>query len=487
MRALKLRATLSQQPRHSVYPEGTSPNSLEIDMFGIFRTETIDSISGMFNKRFWSVDVPRAAQIHPALWHASLAMAAIHQTEKIKENTKRITNTIAIKQHKYYVFALSHFNESLVSLKKSLTYDINSTTISYQRQELVLLTNLLYIGICNMLGESKQAISHIKNLLYFIDHVRFGQDCNANPQGAMLNYNELLSVLLFLDGTTINYADIKPRADRPYVIAVPERSSFRSISDAYLAFQLLVSNSLHRVDMSVLQQKEHFALAIEINQSFRLRLSEFEKTNNLSNSEYRDIRIMDVFLRYSEARYSTIVSTTISERVEHIRSYDRILDEIDAILEQQQSQQQSQTTSPIMVSFSPNLRALTSKIASSADVKTVHRKALMMLKKWPFKQSASSSDLDHAVFSAKVVFDATGPARSLPWQRKGFPVELIYCKDGSIDPYESCECITETFVCQDHRMASHHLTMGDGRASIKLRNVYETRNNLEGQTYELTW
>lgn len=125
---IALKSFLLQQPHSSLYPDGISPNRLEIDLFGLFRTETVHSICGMLNKSFWSIDVPRAAQTYPALWQASLALAAIYETEKTKTTGNKITSTNnripkshrlnKIKQNRYYIFALSHFHQSLLYLRK---------------------------------------------------------------------------------------------------------------------------------------------------------------------------------------------------------------------------------------------------------------------------------------------------------------------------------------------------------------------------------
>lgn len=150
---IAIKSTLFQQPGTSISPEGISPSRSDIDIFGIFHTEIAQKVCGMLSKNLWLVDVPRAAQIYPALWHASIALAAIHQSEKIKIGNYTISNVNI--QRYYYILALSHFNQSTTYVKHTLPL-INSVaadTQSYQKQEMVIMTNLLYIGICNMLGD----------------------------------------------------------------------------------------------------------------------------------------------------------------------------------------------------------------------------------------------------------------------------------------------------------------------------------------------
>lgn len=185
----------------------------------MFRSGTVHTVCGMLNKNIWLRDVPRAAQTYPALWHVSIALAAIHQSEKLKLRTNTISS--ANTQRYYYIVALSHFTQSTTYLKDILPLIscTDTDTESYQRQELVIVANLLYVGICNMLEDSTQAIQHLKNLFSFVEYVRFGQDINARPRG-ILNHKDLLSTLLFLDSTTESFGEIPTREHRSYAIPV---------------------------------------------------------------------------------------------------------------------------------------------------------------------------------------------------------------------------------------------------------------------------
>lgn len=49
------------------------------ELFFILRTVALQSVSGVFDRDFWAVDVVRAAQIYPAVWNAGLALAAMYR------------------------------------------------------------------------------------------------------------------------------------------------------------------------------------------------------------------------------------------------------------------------------------------------------------------------------------------------------------------------------------------------------------------------
>lgn len=162
--------------------------------------------------------------------------------------------------------------------------DVTSRQPCYQTQEMVLMTNLLSIGISNMMGDSNQAILHLKNLFSFVEHVRFGHDMNANPDG-ILHYKELLGILLFMDSTTVGFSEIKHRYKRSYAIPVHQYASFTSISEVNISYQNIMELQLQNVDLSKVTPEEAIMFKINLYASFSKRLLDFERKTVLSESD----------------------------------------------------------------------------------------------------------------------------------------------------------------------------------------------------------
>lgn len=138
-----------------------------------------------------------------------------------------------------------------------------------------------------------------------------------------------------------------------------------------------------------------------------------------------------------------------------------------------------------MVTFSPNLTNFIGNVVGGCQVTSVCDKGLRTLKRWPYKQTAANCDMNYAIYTAKIEFEAGELAMSLAMQQKGYSVETVYPESKDISPYESCECITGLFVCINHRLAEHHMII-EGRKSIfRFTSIYDDKHGFKGQKYYL--
>lgn len=231
--------------------------------------------------------------------------------------------------------------------------------------------------------------------------------------------------------------------------------------------------------------EEQAAIIVKINTSFLQRLADFERSTILSDSERQDITAMRLCMRNTEIYEKIRTSDTISEIIRHDSTREDILDDIDAIFEQQRV---STTIEVSTVSFSATLQNVTVDIASGCRVKSVRHKALNMLKKWPSKDSASNNGRDYAIYVTKAAFEEAGPARTLAKQREGYPVNLLFSEGSDIDPYEGCECVPDFFVCRDHTLGGQSILTTDNRKSTAIfRSRCERRNDFEKRSFHLSW
>lgn len=76
-------STLLMMPQglsSSPAPVDVRPSPMDMRIFDLLRTETIPQIAGPFDQAFWTVDVLQACRQHPAVWHGSLALAAMNNS-----------------------------------------------------------------------------------------------------------------------------------------------------------------------------------------------------------------------------------------------------------------------------------------------------------------------------------------------------------------------------------------------------------------------
>lgn len=212
-------------------------------MFGQFCCNSVRIVSGPFNRRFWQIDVPRAALAYPALWHASIALAAIHLSTKQGGTRPRCTASTSSRprpRNYHYVVALEHFNKSIRHLAQALqghqgssSSSSSSGSLAYADQEMAIMTNILYIGIAAMLDDTWQLWSHWKNFVLLLESMRFGDGDPAACRG-ILGYEDLLSIVLSLDGNSPILEDLPYRWRRSWAVKLPQYSSFASTTQAYI-------------------------------------------------------------------------------------------------------------------------------------------------------------------------------------------------------------------------------------------------------------
>lgn len=405
---------------------GVEPSAYELEMFTVFRTETVRAISGTFNRDLWAVDVPRAAQTYPVLWHASLALAALQQRSKggfqdgLKENAGSKQALATSRQH--YVFALDQFNRSITCLGEHCRGDRN---MSIMDQEMILLTNIVYIGICNMMGDTKQVMVHMKNTAGLIEHFRFGQNpARHKPPRSMLRYAELLSAIAFFYGQGNDFDEVFCRFDRGYAIKMPTYESFATSTEAYLAFLVVLYDGLKPINYAR-DYTAHARLQIlqEQLEDYRERLDKFEDrrlTTGLSREDAACIAELRLFVRFFDVHYAARGEHTRQGRIEAEVHYDVVLDEVEDILEGKTTsndpladayKQRFGRRPPKVPAFSFSYTVLVG-VARSAYTLAVLRRAITLMKKYPFKEGSLDSAYLVARYEMFGKFMRRGPERT---------------------------------------------------------------------------
>lgn len=486
--AIKSKATVHiilQQPSAFIAPAGIkSPSGYEIDVFGSFRSSIIKLVSGSFNNTFWQIEVPTAAQTYPSLWHAVIALSAIHhcaKTEKMRIQQSAIDGPRAqIKQNYHYKQALFHFNKSIRYLIKALL-PVKSE-MSHMQKEMVLMTNIVYIGICGMLEDHTQIHSHRVNFVNMLEQLRFGEEDPTSRRG-ILTYDDLLSIVLAIDGNVDDKGTLRKRWDREWVVQVPNYPQFTTVTQAYTHLLPFLYRSLDENKITFgygVKGPDRFKIRRQLLEEYIAKLEAFEATRALM-TDNNALKVIHLFTRALLLKETVALQTTRSDFIREQEGYFPLLEQLDMILSQLSPVVAYSDESPPMA-FSLTPYGLLDAILESVHNAAARRKGIELLRKWPHNNNGESSHDLVKLYSAVLAHELDAPRRTLEAQRTGVPMKPMFpngdLPEGVFDGRNSCECIAGLFVCTGHRMADVIMQSKGARRYAGFRTHYEIKYNL---------
>ncbi|OAA54910.1 AMP-dependent synthetase/ligase [Cordyceps fumosorosea ARSEF 2679] len=152
---------LTHQPGVTVSPAGVKTSEQELMQFHFLRQVAASSMAGVFDQTFCSRDMLQATSLHPIVWHASCALAAMYQREALAGATKggRGADGAAVERQSLRNFALEQYNESIAGVVAVL----KSAELSSLDLEVLLTTTLLFTAIASLQGDVPAAVMHVIN------------------------------------------------------------------------------------------------------------------------------------------------------------------------------------------------------------------------------------------------------------------------------------------------------------------------------------
>lgn len=441
--------------------------------------------------------MPAAAQIHPSLWHSALAIAAIHHSARLQKARVRESGIKQLQRNvtrnHYYILALTHYNKSIRHVA-DLLGSRHIHTLTYMEKEMVIINNILYLGICSMLEDPMQQNSHNTNLFNFLEAVRFGEEDPATHCG-VARFDDLLSVVLAIDGSFDGNEKTLDREIRPWAVALPKYHELKTITQAYLEILPVVYRRLAPNDTEsqpstpkgmteLLRQKRIH--------SFEARLDAFERGHqNLNQRDREAVEMMRLYLQCVKVRGEILRKTSREDAMKHDAKWIAIVDQIGDLQARTTPLDRPYTHEIAPITFAPSLGALLGAVAASAHNVDTRRKAVDLMKKWPFKENNTSSEEEAVGFEAMIDFGLGGPERTRPWQQAGLPILPTYengsLESGIFDGCKGCECIHGRFICKDHKIGSYFPDMTSVPPRIGLLSLYERRNELPRTWYSLEY
>ncbi|KAJ6784161.1 hypothetical protein PWT90_11150 [Aphanocladium album] len=234
---------LVAQPSNGMSAVYQGASSLEQQMFHRFRTETVIQVGCVFDMQFWLVDVPRAAQAHRPMWHASVALAALwssrtHATSNMCLFADATLDSLTSFVMKHYHAAI----RELIPLSNP-----SGDAPSFENQQVLLMTNVLLLGLASMQGNQRDAAMFSRHSLTLFNDWRFWQrqdTWKTSSQGAMLSVAPLTALMYRLQSQEIGDRLQQPDwtlTDFNQFTKLPSATPFSSMTEAYRELQPIIA------------------------------------------------------------------------------------------------------------------------------------------------------------------------------------------------------------------------------------------------------
>ncbi|TVY83718.1 hypothetical protein LSUE1_G002567 [Lachnellula suecica] len=168
---------------------------MEQRLLYFFRTFTAPKLSGHFSPDFWERRVVQAANVEPAIRHAAIAIAAVHQDFVGWYQNKVYDPSLQAFAFRQYTKAISHL------------YQLMSTQT--QQLDITLTSCILFISFDCLLGNHESAIIHLKSGLKILEDIKTKKVPAAHEWE-----REFSPLLLSLGIQAASFANPKQRIDR---------------------------------------------------------------------------------------------------------------------------------------------------------------------------------------------------------------------------------------------------------------------------------
>lgn len=247
-------------------------DSDERRLFHYFRTRGIEEMI-MFESDFWSYSLLQAAYVEPAVKHAILTLASLHETFTEIPNDQSGAAVASARRSNWAAFGMTHYNKALRQLTQLNDVDVPSSSLCIARLPATLVCSILFAVIDTLLGNEETALMHIRHAFRMLPAQHSpsisipssgsdGSDIGVSEQqsydvwssentGHYVSYDQLYEVLQTLDVCSKSWLVSRSLEDSRISCNLSDSSSFvqlilsepfNSLSDARKSFELIFSS-----------------------------------------------------------------------------------------------------------------------------------------------------------------------------------------------------------------------------------------------------
>lgn len=471
------------QPATYMCPDGISPECYELDIFGTFRSSMVAIIGGSFNHLFWKIDVPTAAQIYPSLWHAAIALTAIYKSVKVDNKPIRpaMGTILRLPRNHLYVLALEHFNKSIQHLAKAVAiHSGDMAGMRYRDKEMILLTHLLYIGLCGMLSDDRQITSQCKVFSNIVEAMRFGDDGPTSRSG-IVAYEDLLSVILVVDNSVSEAVGLPNRWHRSWTVKCPSFARFTTITQAYIS--LLPTQFPHLLQREEVLTSDNMPvkrpIRLEMLRSFATKFAAFQQSAKLvAPNDQETLQTIELIMEASWVREEVLLSKSRLEAIKANNKFHGILGKIEDAMTQVTARGEAYSEDAPLFIYAPSFGMLLQMILEVSNSPEIYRTTLKLLKRWPYNETNSRTQEE--IWFRERIFQhcLEGPERTKPFQKSGMPILSGFSQEPIVSDDYACECIQNTYICREHRLGEYEKVVDMPLLKIGVVCWYEYRHKL---------
>lgn len=425
----------------------SSPGDREL--FYIMRTSVVKNASGAFDRSFWAEDVVRAAQTCPAVWHASLAMAAVHKSLLSRE-------TDSGGDRRWQICAMDHYGRAIQSL-----IDIsNKNYLSCIDKDIVLLSCILLIGLCCLWQDDTAAFTHAgKGLQLFHQWGSWKMATQSAAQDHIVSVSSLIMLFHRLEDqyVTLGPSDERQTCQLQATANLSTGVAFTSLTQAYSAYLPIIvgmcNGTVPPLNGGYMPAPAAVQVYAEPFRVWKANFAVFIASRHVQECDAQGVLILEIWSTMTEMVLRTFAIGRHLRQIVYEESrpmFERIVLLAERLHEEMTKSADltgASSASPLL-SFSLSACDPLLFFWRCSDG-SLRRRAIALLRKWPQRDGMHDPAVAASLLEGIMLFEES-------WTRV----------DEAIRP-AVCQCVRDSYTCHSHRVSSFH-TEPTGKRSAEL-------------------
>lgn len=432
----------------------------------MFRHETVKHVAGVFDHSFWKVNVLQAARIYPAIWHASLAVAAMQERNIIHAESRNHD----IKR-KFYGFALIQYNAAI----KLLLEIAKKPTQSTAEQETLLMASMLFTTLSILQADGSQAITHANNGIQLFYRWRYWEQAEqARQTGDRILSPDFFSTIVAVATSQFHYdrSVISPWSLRNLSKRAGSTAEFESASDAFTSLEPFLTGMMEIMNglNPDTDQVEQLRLIREKQKSYATDFSGWKKkfarlTETKTLSEEESWAVMQI------QALSIGTNITLNLNLDDMdMAFDDFYSSFEEIVMLTEMLLETEDRGPKQwgYSFSHSISMLLFFVSTCCRDSALRRRAIALLRSIPDKTSYIYSKLTAKLCESIMEAEEAGQC--------------------SEEQGEDCGCKAGEFICRGHRVVFRDTqVVGYGEIVVTIRTVADLQRDQPGRVASLSF
>lgn len=459
-------AIVTKSPTYAHSPPGVQLGQFEGRMFHMFRNETVKHVAGVFDHSFWKVNVLRAARIYPAIWHASLAVAAMQERNIIHAGTTNLD----IKR-KFYGFALLQYNAAIRILLEIAT----KPNLSVADQETLLMASMLFTTLSILQSDGSQAITHANNGIQLFYRWRYWEQAEqARRTGDRILSPDFFATIVAVATSQFHYdrSNFSPWSLRNLSKEAPSAVAFETASDAFTALEPLLTGMMEILNglNPDTDEKQQLHLIREKQRAYREDFAAWKCKFEMLK-EFKILSAEDSWAIVQIKALSIGMQIALDLNLDDMdMEFDAFYPSFEQIvtLTEQLLQTEDQGPQQWGYSFSHSISMLLFFVSTSCRDSKLRRRAIDLLRDIPDRTSYIYSKLTAKLCESIMEAEESG---------------LLLAADD-----EGCSCVPNSFICREHRAVFRDTqVVGFGEIVVSIRTVADLKKDRPGKVAPLSF